>query len=409
MKVEKFKVLLYLKKSGTDKSGKAPIMGRITVNRAMAQFGCKLSCRPDLWNARESRLDGKSREAVETNAKLDKLLLAVNAAFDTLVERERDFDATAVKDLFQGSIETQMTLLRMTDRICEDLKARIGIDRAKGRYPGYYYMRRTLGEFIPWQFKTKDIAFGQLTEQFIHDYQNYVMDVKGLAVDTVRHYLAILKKVCRIAYKEGYAERCHFANFTLPQKTERTPRALSREDFEKIRDVEIPAWRTTHILVRDLFLFACYTGTAYADVVSVTRENLYTDDDGSLWLKYRRKKNELRASVKLLPEALALIEKYHDNNRPTLFPIIYHPNLRRHMKSLAVLAGVSSTLCYHQARHSFASLITLEAGVPIETISRMLGHSDIQTTQVYARVTPKKLFEDMDKYIEATKDLKLVL
>jgi len=409
MKIEKFKVLLYLKKSGTDKSGKAPIMGRITVNRTMAQFGCKLSCKPELWNARESRLDGKSREAVETNAKLDKLLLAVNAAFDTLVERGQDFDATAVKDLFQGSMDTQMTLLRMTDRICEDLKARIGIDRAKGTYPGYYYMRRTLGEFIEWQFKTKDIAFGQLSEQFIHDYQNFVMDVKGLAVDTVRHYLAILKKVCRIAYKEGHAERCHFANFTLPQKTERTPRALSREDFEKIRDVEIPAWRTTHILVRDLFLFACYTGTAYADAVSVTRDNLYTDDEGCLWLKYRRQKNELRASVKLLQEALALIEKYHDENRPTLFPMIYHPNLRRHMKSLAVLAGVSSTLCYHRARHSFASLITLEAGVPIETISRMLGHSDITTTQVYARVTPKKLFEDMDRYIEATKDLKLIL
>ena len=409
MKVEKFKVLLYLKKSGTDKSGKAPIMGRITVNRTMAQFGCKLSCKPELWNARESRLDGKSREAVETNAKIDKLLLAVNAAFDTLVERGQDFDATVVKDLFQGSMDTQMTLLRMTDRICEDLKARIGIDRAKGTYPGYYYMRRTLGEFVEWQFKTKDIAFGQLTEQFIHDYQNFVMDVKGYAVDTVRHYLAILKKVCRIAYKEGYAERCHFANFTLPQKTERTPRALSREDFEKIRNVEIPAWRTTHILARDLFLFACYTGTAYADAVSVTRENLYTDDEGNLWLKYRRKKNELRASVKLLPEALALIEKYRDDSRPTLFPMIHHPNLQRHMKSLAVLAGVSGRLCYHQARHSFASLITLEAGVPIETISRMLGHSDITTTQVYARVTPKKLFEDMDKYIEATKDLKLVL
>ena len=354
MKIEKFKVLLYLKKSGTDKSGKAPIMGRITVNRTMAQFGCKLSCKPELWNARESRLDGKSREAVETNAKLDKLLLAVNAAFDTLMERGQEFDATAVKDLFQGSMKTQMTLLRMTDRICEDLKARIGIDRAKGTYPTYYYMRRTLGEFIQWQFKTKDIAFGQLTEQFIHDYQNFVMDVKGYAVDTVCHYLAILKKVCRIAYKEGYAERCHFANFTLPQKTERTPRALSREDFEKIRDVEIPAWRTTHILARDLFLFACYTGTSYADAVSVTRDNLYTDDEGSLWLKYRRKKNELRASVKLLPEALALIEKYHDDNRPTLFPIIHHPNLRRHMKSLAVLAGVSTSLCYHHRLADYA-------------------------------------------------------
>lgn len=200
-----------------------------------------------------------------------------------------------------------------------------------------------------------------------------------------------------------------FCQFHSASKDRADTEGVEPRGLREIRDVEIPAWRTTHILVRDLFLFACYTGTAYADVVSVTRENLYTDDDGSLWLKYRRKKNELRASVKLLPEALALIEKYHDDNRPTLFPIIYHPNLRRHMKSLAVLAGVSSTLCYHQARHSFASLITLEAGVPIETISRMLGHSDIQTTQVYARVTPKKLFEDMDKYIEATKDLKLVL
>ena len=381
MKVEKFKVLLYLKKSGTDKSGKAPIMGRITVNRTMAQFGCKLSCK-ELWNARESRLDGKSREAVETNTKLDKLLLAVNAAFDTLVEHGQNFDATAVKDLFQGSMDTQMTLQRMTDRICEDLKSRIGIDRAKGTYPGYYYMRRTLGEFIEWQFKTKDIAFGQLSEQFIHDYQNFVMDVKGLAVDTVRHYLAILKKVCRIAYKEGYAERCFFANFTLPQKTERTPRALSREDFEKIRDVEIPAWRTTHILVRDLFLFACYTGTAYADAVSVTRENLYTDDEGNLWLKYRRKKNELRASVKLLPEALALIEKYHDDNRPTLFPMVYHPNLRRHMKSLAVLAGVSSTLCYHLARHSWAT-IARDLSIPPSVISRRQSYDNDVNTQIY--------------------------
>ena len=133
------------------------------MNRTMAQFGCKLSCKPELWNARESRLDGKSREAVGINAKLDKLLLAVNNAFNTLVECGQEFDATAVKNLFQGSMEMQMTLLRMTDRICEDLKARIGIDRAKGTYPGYYYMRKTLGEFILWQFKTKDIAFGQLT------------------------------------------------------------------------------------------------------------------------------------------------------------------------------------------------------------------------------------------------------
>jgi integrase len=392
MKVEKFKVLLYLKKSGPDKSGKAPIMGRITVNRTMAQFGCKLSCTPELWNPRESRLNGKSKEAVETNAKIEKLLLAVNNAFDNLVSRKVDFDATDVKNHFQGSMETQMTLMKMTDAVCDDIKARIGIDRAKGTYPGYHYMRLTLGEFIESKYKVKDLAFGQLTEQFIHD-----------------HHLAILKKICRLAYKEGYADRIHFQHFTLPKKTETTPRALSRESFEKIRDVEIPAYRKSHILARDMFLFGCYTGVCYADVVSITHENLYTDEGGALWLKYRRKKNELRASVKLLPEAIALIEKYHSEDRDTLFPLLHWSNLRRHMKALAALADIKDDLCYHQARHSFASLITLEAGVPIETISRMLGHSDISTTQVYARVSPKKLFEDMDKFIEATKDFQLVL
>ena len=409
MKVEKFKVLLYLKKSGLDKLGKAPIMGRITVNRTMAQFSCKLSCTPGLWNPRESRLNGKGKEAVETNARIEKLLLAVNNAFDTLASRKVDFDATDVKDLFQGSMETQMTLMKMTDVVCDELKARIGIDRAKGTYPGYLYMRRTLGEFIEHQYKVRDLAFGQLTEQFIHDYQEYVTGNKGYAIDTVRHHLAILKKICRLAYKEGHADRIHFQHFALPKQSERTPRALSRESFEKIRDVEIPPYRKTHMLARDLFLFACYTGVSYADVVSITGENLYTDDHGALWLKYRRKKNEHRASVKLLPEALTLLEKYRDDTRETLFPIIHHPNMKRHMKALAALAGIKDDLCYHQARHSFASLITLEAGVPIETISRMLGHSDISTTQVYARVSPKKLFEDMDKFIEATQDFKLIL
>ena len=409
MKVEKFKVLLYLKKSGLDKSGKSPIMGRITVNRTMAQFSCKLSCTPELWNPRESRLNGKSKEAVETNAKIEKLLLAINTAFDNLVERKIDFDAANVKDLFQGRMETQMTLMKMTDVVCDDIKARIGIDRAKGTYPGYHYMRLTLGEFIETKYKVRDLAFGQLTEQFIHDYQTFVTEEKGHAIDTARHYLAILKKICRLAYKKGYSEKCHFQHFALPKQSERTPRALSRESFEKIRDVEIPAYRKSHMLARDLFLFACYTGVSYADVVSITNENLYTDEDGALWLKYRRKKNELRASVKLLPEAIALINKYHCEDRETLFPLLRWSNLRRHMKALAALAEIKDDLCYHQARHSFASLITLEAGVPIETISRMLGHSDISTTQVYARVSPKKLFEDMDKFIEATKDFQLTL
>ncbi len=409
MKVEKFKVLLYLKKSGLDKSGKAPIMGRITVNRTMAQFSSKLSCTPELWNPRESRLNGKSKEAVQINAKIDKLLLAINLAFDSLLERKIDFNATAVKEAFQGSVESQMTLLRRLDIHIDDMQSRIGIDVAKSSMSTYIYTRRYLGEFIKKRFKVEDLAFGQLNEHMAYEFQEYVLKDKGLAVDTARHYLAILKKICRLAFKEGHSEKRYFVNFKLPKENRKAPRALSREDFEKIRDLEIPASRVTHNIARDLFLFACYTGVPYADAVSITDDNIYTDDNGALWLKYLRKKNEHLGRVKLLPEAIALIEKYRSNERKELFPMIHHPNLRRHMKGLRDLAGLKTDLVYHMGRHTFGSLITLEAGVPIETISKMLGHTNLTTTQLYAKVTPKKLFDDIDIFIKATSDMTLVL
>lgn len=409
MKVEKFKVLLYLKKSGLDKSGKAPIMGRITINNSMAQFSSKLSCTPELWNPRESRLDGKSREAVEINQKIEKLLLGVHSALDSLVERKKPFDAEAVKNLYQGSMDTQVPLLALLNRHMDELRSRIGIDVAPTTLSGYVYTHRSLGKFIKKKFKTKDAAFGQLNEQFIREYQDFVLGELGYSMETVRHYLAILKKICKIAFKEGVSEKLHFAHYKLPKQKETTPKALSRESFEKVRDLEIPKNFPSTRFTRDLFLFACYTGTAYADVVRITGENLFTDEEGSLWLKYRRKKTDYRARVKLLPEAIALIEKYRDETRDTIFPFQSADMVKANMKGLRVMADIKQPMTYHSGRHSFASLITLEEGVPIETISRMLGHSNIQTTQVYARVTPKKLFEDMDKLIEATQDLVLIL
>lgn len=409
MKVEKFKVLLYLKRSGLDKSGKAPIMGRITVNRTIAQFSCKLSCTPELWNPRESRLNGKSREAVEVNAKIEKLLLAVNSAFDTLMERKTDFDATAVKDMFQGNKDTQMTLLDLFDRHIEEIKARVGIDVSHRTPPTYIYTRRRLGEFISDKFKVSDLAFCQLNEQFIREFQEFIVIEKGLGVQTVRHYLAILKKICRMAFKEGHADKFYFEHYPLPKQKETPPKALNREDFEKIRDVDLQGCRPVHSVVRDMFLFACYTGTSYVDVVAITPDNLSRDDYGALWLKYRRGKNGQLSRVKLLPEAVTLIEKYKDYTRATLFPVIQYQALKWCLTSIKMKAGIKGRLSYHMGRHSFSTLMTLENGVPIETVSKMLGHSDIRTTQVYARVTPKKLFEDMDKYIEATKDLKLIL
>lgn len=409
MKDEKFKVLLYLKKSTPDKSGKTPIMGRITVGQSMAQFSSKLSCTPSLWNPRASRLDGKSREAVATNAKLDKLLLSVNEAYDLLIERKQPFDAEAVKNQFQGNMATQMTLMRLFDRHIEEVKARVGIDVSHRTLPNYLYTRKRLAEFIKKNSNSSDLAFSQLNEQFIREFQDFIILDKGLGVETARHYLALLKKICRIAFKEGHSDKHYFANYPLLKQKDNPPRSLSREEFEKIRDLEIEEHRWSHITTRDMFLFACFTGTAYVDVVAITNENLSKDDAGDLWLKYQRGKNGKLCRVKLLPEAIALIEKYRNRSRQTLFPKIEHAALKWNLQSIRQMVGMKGPLTYHMGRHSFSSLITLEAGVPIETVSKMLGHSDIKTTQIYARVTPKKLFEDMDKYIAATQDLVFIL
>ena len=291
-------------------------MGRITVNRTMAQFSSKLSCTPELWNPRESRLNGKSKEAVEINAKIDKLLLAINSAFDSLLERKQDFDATDVKNAFQGSKDI------LFDRHIEEIKARVGIDVSHRTLPTYLYTRRRLEEFITKRFKVNDIAFCQLNEQFIREYQEYIIIKRGLSVETVRHYLAILKKICRIAFKEGHADKYHFEHYPLPKQKATTPRALSKEDFEKLRDLEIEEHRWSHHTSRDMFLFACYTGTAYIDVTSITNDNLFTDDSGAMWLKYHRGKNGKLCRVKLLPEAIVLIEKYRNKLRETLFPFL---------------------------------------------------------------------------------------
>ena len=181
-------------------------------------------------------------------------------------------------------------------------------------------------------------------------------------------------------------------------------------DFIKIRDAELPEDKPRLSVSRDLFLFACYAGTAFIDTVSITKANVKVLEDGDKWLIYNRKKTGTLARVKLLPEALELMAKYEDGARDTLFPLLNTNRVRIDLITICKLAETSKTYSYHSGRHSFASLITLEAGVPMETICKMLGHKDVKMTQRYARVTQKKLFEDMDKFIAATeKDFVLAL
>mgnify|MGYP000279621386 FL=1 len=409
MQREKFKILLYLKKSGLDKSGQAPIMGRITYGRTIAQFRCKLACAHDLWKAREGRLKGKSREAVVTNGKLERLLLSVQSAYRVLYERGAVFTATDIKELFQGSMQTQITFLERYDRMVEEMEQKVGIEIKATTMRGYYTIRKHLQAFICEKYHTTDIPFGQIEEDFLECLQHYSVGKLGHSQGHYRKMALSVKKVCRLAYREGLTERQLFAHVEIERGENKQPRALDRASLDKLLGLTFEPYEAELATARNLFLFSCYTGVAYCDMIALNREHLFTDDEGTLWLKFRRQKTNTLCRVKLLSEAVRLIQRYQSEERSTLFvPIAYSAYLIQ-LKALQLRAGISIPLSAHVGRHTFATLITLERGVPIETVSRMLGHSNIQTTERYAHVTPKKLFDEFERFLSFTENLTLTL
>ena len=409
MKQEKMKVLLYLKKSSLDKSGKAPIMGRITLGRNVAQFSCKLSCSPELWNPRESRMDGKSREAVEVNGRLENLLLSIQSAYQSLLARGCLFDATDVKEQFQGSVQTRCMLIERLDILIREKKEHIGIDIKRETISNYYTTRNNLRTFIEDKYKVEDLSFSQLTENFIYDFRDYYLNKLGFQESSFYAVASQIKTVCRLAYREGLADILLFDKVKISKGNKKLPKALDRGAFEKLKTLHFEDLEEEMETARDIFLFACYTGAAYCDLMELDKSHLVRDDEGSLWLKFNRQKTGVPCRVKLLPEAIWLMEKLHSDERETLLPFMGYATYQSYLKALRLRAGISFPFTTHTARHTFATLITLEKGVPIETVSKMLGHSNVSMTERYAKVTPQKLFEEFDRFLSFTEDMQLTI
>ena len=409
MKQEKMKVLLYLKKSGLDKSGKAPIMGRITLGRNVAQFSCKLSCNPELWNSRESRMDGKSREAVEINGKLENLLLSVQAAYQSLLSKGCPFDAADVKELFQGSVQTRCMLIERLDILIREKKEHIGIDIKRETISNYYTTRNNLRTFIEDKYKVEDLSFSQLTENFIYDFRDYYLNKLGFQESSFYAVASQIKTVCRLAYREGLADTLLFANVKIARGDKKLPKALDRRSLDKLMNTHFGELEEEMETARDLFVFACHTGAAYCDLMGLSKTHLVRDDEENLWMKFNRKKTGVLCRIKLLPEAVRLIEKMHSDEREALLPFIKYPTYQSCLKALRLRAGISFPFTSHTARHTFATLITLEQGVPIETVSKMLGHTNVSMTERYAKVTPQKLFEEFNHFLSFTEDLRLTI
>jgi len=384
-------------------------MGRITLGRSIAQFSCKLFCNPDLWNPRESRMEGKSREAVEVNGRLDNLLLAVQSSYQSLLAKGSPFDATDIKEHFQGSVQSRAMLLERFDDLIKEMEEHVGIDIKENSLASYRQTRARLQQFIQAKYKVSDLAFSQLTEDFIKQFEQYVTGEVGLKQSTCYNMIVLIKKVCKLAYREGAADTLLFDNVHVDKGDNRLPKALDKDALDKLKALRFDGLDGDMKTSRNVFLFACYTGTAYCDLMALNREHLIRDDEGALWLKFNRQKTGVLCRVKLLPEALRLLEQLHSDARETLLPYMNYATYLSCLKAISLRAGLSLPITTHTARHTFATLVTLEQGVPIETVSKMLGHSTVRMTERYAKVTPQKLFEEFDRLIAFTEDLHLTI
>lgn len=404
-----FRILFYLKKNEPKKNGHVTIMIRITVDGSNTQFSSKLDIHPDEWDVSKGQAKtGKGYSA--KNSALNRLLENIKSELTVHYNRLMNVKGYAlpeqIRNAFLGLEEKEKTLITYFAQFNEQYKQKVGTTATQKTYSRYELTKQRLIDFMKGKYHVSDMPVRELNTVFIENFYLYLRNTCGISNNTAMKFVQRFRTVLSYARNTGLDFIDPFANYKF--NFDRVDRGyLEQAEIDKIYNKAFTSRRLEQ--VRDMFIFSCYTGTSYADVVRITGENLYTDEEGNLWLKYRRKKTDFQARVKLLPEAIALLEKYKDENRESLLPIQSPEVVQLNMRGLRIMADIKQPISYHSGRHSFASLITMEEGVPIETISRMLGHSNIKTPQVYARVTPKKLFDDMDKFIEATQDLKLIL
>ena len=389
-----FKVLFYVKRL-SEKHGQVPIMGRITINGTMSQFSSKLSVRSSLWDAKANKASGKSLESQRINEKLENIKTNIGKQYQRLCDRDSYVTAEKVRNAFLGMGDDCRLLLQTFDEYLAGFLKRVGKDRAYSSYEDYRKRRRRLASFLEYEYRVKDIPFKELKRDFIEKFVVYLSSVQGMRSGTIHSTIKKLKLMTYTAYKNGWIPVDPFAGFYVKAEyAER--RYLSASELQAVMDVRLPNYRTG--INRDAFVFCAFTGLSHADVSKLTYADIHTDDNGERWIIDRRQKTGTQFRVKLLPVAEMLYERYKDMHLSgdRVFPLKgTYKTLNMSLRHVARHAGLSFNPTIHMARHTFATTVTLTQGVPLETVSKMLGHKRITTTQIYAKITNDKIGQDM--------------
>lgn len=397
-----FKVLFYLKRNKEKTQSVVPLMGRITVNGTISQFSAKLSVPERLWEVRGGRAKGRSLEADRINRYLDDIRSQIDRHYRDIRDRESYVTAEKVKNAWLGFGKRYRTLLSTFRSFTDDLHGRIGVDRSKNTWYRYLATMKHLQAFLTAKYRVSDIALAELEQSFIEQFHVYLKTERALKLTSICRYLDCLINVVKVSFNDGIMPRNPFASYRYNEPT--PERAFLNE--AEILTLQHAALRTKkQRIIRDLFLFSCFTGICYADMKSLVWKQFEQDAHGDWWVTGNRCKTDTQYVVKLLPAALSILERYREGGAERVFAFMPHLNtVDRSLKRIAVLCGIEKKLTFHCTRHTFATTITLSQGMPIETVSCLLGHTNIKTTQIYAKITNEKISRDMSALTERLGD-----
>jgi site-specific recombinase XerD len=397
----KISVLFYPKKSDFDTHGKVMVYARLTVNGKRAEFSLGRHVEMKKWDARSAKLRGTTIAVNNFNRFLETVKYRLYEIYDTQIKEKNDVSAVTIKNIYLGKEGKEYTVLEIFGEHNREMESLLGKDYTKGTLQRYKAAYKHLAAYIKHKYKRKDIPLSKVDYKFITGLEFYLKSQKNCEHNTAIKYVINFKKIIRIAYANQWIHRDPFFHWKASWKIIEK-QYLTQKELESLLAREFTVPRLD--LVRDIFIFCCYTGLAYADVQQLKQENIVIGINGDRWIKKPRKKTKTLSSIPLLPPAEWIIEKYKDHphviNGKGVLPVITNQKSNAYLKEIADLCGIRKNLTTHIARHTFATTVTLSNGVSISSVSKMLGHRSLKTTQIYAKVLDSKIANEMQELKE---------
>ena len=389
-------VLFYIKRAKINSNGLVPVFIRITVEGKRIDKSTGKYVLPERWSTETSRLKGNSEESRSINNHLDLIRKEVFETEKNLLLKGVILNFENFKNEYLGIESTKRYLVPIFEDHNRKVKELVGREYAIATHKRYETSLRHLKEFLEYKFKISDIDIERIDYAFIADYEFFLRTKRNCSNNTAIKYVKNFHKVVNICLANGWLVKSPFTNYK-PKIKEVVRDYLLDDEIKAIRDKNITSFRLD--LVRDIFLFSCYTGLAYIDVKQLKKSNISIGIDGDKWIFKSRQKTDVNSKIPILPPALEILDKYKEHpkclNEGFLLPILSNQKMNAYLKEIADICGINKELTFHIARHTFATTVTLSNGVPIETVSKMLGHTNLKTTQHYAKILDKKISEDM--------------